>query len=35
MRYLLQRLKQLLKAVDAHPKVLESGRMGNVAWTVN
>jgi len=32
---ILQRLKQLLKAVDAHPKVLESGRMGNVAWTVN
>jgi hypothetical protein len=32
---ILQRLKQLLKAIDAHPKVLESGRMDNAAWTVN
>jgi hypothetical protein len=29
-----QRLKQLLKAVDAHPKVLEKARMAGVAWTV-
>ncbi len=32
---ILQRLKQLLKAIDAHPKVLESGRMDNVVWTVD
>jgi hypothetical protein len=30
----LQRLKQLLKAIDPHPLVLEIGRMGGVAWTV-
>jgi hypothetical protein len=29
-----QRLKQLIKAIDPHPLVLEMGRMQGVAWTV-
>ena len=29
-----QKLKQLIKAVDPHPLVLESARMRCVAWTV-
>ena len=29
-----QRLKQLIKAIDPHPLVLETGRLGEVAWTV-
>lgn len=29
-----QRLKQLIKAIDPHPLVLEIGRMQGVAWTV-
>lgn len=29
-----QRLKQLLKAIDPHPLVLEIGRMQGVAWSV-
>ena len=29
-----QRLKQLIKAIDPHPLVVESQRMSNVAWTV-
>ena len=29
-----QKLKQLIKAIDPHPLVLEMNRMGNVAWTV-
>lgn len=29
------KLKQLLKAIDPHPLVLESARMGSVIWTVN
>ncbi|MBF0291348.1 MAG: hypothetical protein HQK86_04250 [Nitrospinae bacterium] len=27
-----QKLKQLLKAIDPHPDVIEIGRMGTVAW---
>jgi hypothetical protein len=30
-----QRLKQLIKAIDPHPLVLERNRMNGVAWTVN
>ena len=30
-----QRLKQLIKAIDPHPLVLEMNRMNGVAWTVN
>lgn len=30
-----QKLKQLLKAIDPHPLVLESAQMGNVIWTVS
>jgi hypothetical protein len=29
-----QRLKQLIKAIDPHPLVLERARLGGVAWTV-
>ena len=29
-----QRLKQLVKAIDPHPLVLEIGRLHTVAWTV-
>ena len=29
-----QKLKQLLKGVDAHPRVLETGQMRSVPWTV-
>jgi hypothetical protein len=29
-----QKLKGLLKAIDPHPKALEKGRMGTVAWKV-
>lgn len=29
-----QKLKELLKAIDPHPAVLEIGRTGTVAWTV-
>lgn len=29
-----QRLKQLIKAIDPHPLVLEMGRMQGVAWSV-
>lgn len=29
-----QKLKQLLKAIDPHPKVMESNRMSHAAWTV-
>jgi hypothetical protein len=29
-----QRLKQLIKAIDPHPLVLEIGRMKGVAWSV-
>jgi hypothetical protein len=29
-----QRLKQLIKAIDPHPLVLEINRMRGVAWTV-
>lgn len=29
-----QRLKQLLKAIDPHPKVVEIGRLEDVAWSV-
>ncbi len=29
-----QRLKQLIKAIDPHPLVLEIGRMRGVAWSV-
>ncbi len=29
-----QKLKQLLKAVDAHPKVFEMGQMRDAPWTV-
>ena len=29
-----QRLKQLIKAIDPHPLVLEMNRMNGVAWTV-
>ena len=29
-----QRLKQLIKPIDAHPRVLEMGRMRDVDWTV-
>jgi hypothetical protein len=29
-----QRLKQLLKAIDPHPLVLETSNMGNAGWTV-
>lgn len=30
-----QKLRQLLKPIDAHPRVMEIDRMPNVAWTVN
>lgn len=30
----LQKLKQLLKAIDPHPKVLEKGHPGHMAWSV-
>ena len=30
----LQDLKRLIKAIDAHPLVLEMGRLGSVAWEV-
>lgn len=30
-----QKLKQLIKAIDPHPLVLESARMEGVAWTVS
>jgi hypothetical protein len=30
----LQKLKQSIKAIDSHPKVLELGRPGDVAWSV-
>jgi hypothetical protein len=30
-----QRLKQLIKAIDPHPLVIETGRMNGVAWTVS
>lgn len=30
-----QRLKQLIKAIDPHPLVIEMGRMENVAWSVS
>jgi hypothetical protein len=30
-----QRLKQLIKAIDPHPLVIEMGRMNGVAWTVS
>ena len=26
--------QQLIKAIDPHPLVLETGRLGGVAWTV-
>ncbi|MGE0681694.1 MAG: hypothetical protein AB7P69_12455 [Candidatus Binatia bacterium] len=29
-----QRLRQLLKAIDPHPEVVEIGRLENVAWSV-
>lgn len=29
-----QRLKQLLKAIDPHPLVIETNRMGGVEWSV-
>lgn len=29
-----QRLKQLIKAIDPHPLVLETARMNDVAWSV-
>lgn len=29
-----QKLQQLLKAIDPHPQVVESGRLGNVGWSV-
>ncbi len=29
-----QRLKQLIKAIDAHPKILDMNNMAGVAWTV-
>ncbi len=32
--HIQQRLKQLIKAIDAHPLVVEMGRMNGVAWTV-
>jgi hypothetical protein len=31
----LQRLKQLLRSVDPHPRVSETGRMGSLEWSVN
>jgi hypothetical protein len=30
----LQRLKQLLKSVDPHPRVSEMVQMGSLKWTV-
>ena len=30
-----QRLKQVVKAIDPHPLVLEMGRMNGVPWSVN
>lgn len=30
-----QKLKQLLKAIDAHPLVVETGRMRGLPWTVS
>ena len=30
-----QRLRQLIKAIDPHPLVVETGRMRGVAWAVN
>ena len=30
-----QRLKQLIKAIDPHPLVIEMGRLGGVAWSVS
>lgn len=30
-----QQLKQRIKAIDPHPLVLETARMGNVPWIVN
>ncbi|HYA40572.1 MAG TPA: hypothetical protein VEF34_04685 [Syntrophobacteraceae bacterium] len=29
-----QKIKQLLRGIDAHPRVLETGRMGSVPWTI-
>lgn len=29
-----QRLKQLIKAIDPHPLVVEMSRMGNIIWSV-
>ena len=31
----LQRLKQLIKAIDPHPLVVEKAQMNGVAWSVN
>jgi hypothetical protein len=31
----LQKLKQLIKPIDAHPLVIESSEMNGVSWTVN
>lgn len=30
----LQKLKQLVKPIDAHPLVVETSRMASLAWTV-
>ena len=30
-----QKLRQLMKPIDAHPRVVERGRMGSLAWSVN
>jgi hypothetical protein len=30
-----QKLRQLIKPVDAHPCVVEKGRMGSLAWSVS
>lgn len=29
-----QSLKQLLKAIDPHPQVMETGSLGNSGWSV-
>ena len=31
----LQRLKQLIKAIDPHPRVVESARMASIPWEVS
>ncbi len=30
-----QRLRQLIKAIDPHPLVIEMGRMSNVKWSAS